>query len=67
MWQVLDIVARFILLGGFVFIGWFVWQIVSAPKSGARSCVCCGGRLSEYDLANCYKCLSPSFGGGSNA
>jgi hypothetical protein len=63
MWQVLDIVARLILLGGVVLVGWFVWQICSAPKSGARSCVNCGGELSAYDLANCYKCLFSSFGG----
>jgi hypothetical protein len=63
MWQVFDIVARFILLGGFVLVGWFVWQICSEPKSGARSCVSCGVSLLSLDLANCKKCLNSSFGG----
>jgi hypothetical protein len=65
MWQVLDIVARLILLGGVVLIVWWLWQILgSTPKTG-RACVCCGGELSEYDLANCYKCLYLSFGGAN--
>jgi hypothetical protein len=61
----LDMVARLILLGGWLLIGFWVWSILHTPKTGQRSCVCCGGELSEYDLANCYKCLYPSFGGAN--
>ena len=57
----LDIVARLICLGGLVFVAVWIWSILSAPEN-LRPCVGCGGRLSTYDLAHCYKCL-----GGSNA
>ena len=63
MWQVLDVLVRLMLLGAFVLFGFYIWTIYSAPKSGARSCVSCGGVLSRYDLANCSKCLEQSFGG----
>ena len=63
MWQVLDIVARLILLGGVVLVGWWVWLIVSAPNTRIRGCVSCGVELSALDLANCEKCLNLSFGG----
>ena len=58
----LDIVARLIVLGCWVFVAVWVWSILHTPKTG-RSCVSCAGELSEYDLANCFKCLSSSFGG----
>lgn len=57
----LDIVARVILAGGWALLGFWLWSILHTPKTGQRSCVGCGGELSAYDLANCYKCLS--FGG----
>jgi hypothetical protein len=66
MWQVLDIVARLILLGGVVLISWWLWQICGTPESRGRGCVSCGCELSSLELANCEKCLNPSFG-GSNA
>jgi hypothetical protein len=58
MWQVLDIVARLILLGGVVLIVWWLWQILSSAP--ARSCVACNSALSEHDLAMCYRCLYPA-------
>jgi hypothetical protein len=64
MWQVLDVLVRLMCLGAFVFVGLWVWAIISsAPKTDGRSCVSCSGELSEYDLANCYKCLTSSFKG----
>jgi hypothetical protein len=66
MWQVLDIVARLILLGGVVLIVWWLWQILgSTPKTGYRSCVSCGVELSALDLATCGNCLNSSFGGAN--
>jgi hypothetical protein len=62
MWQMLDVLVRLMCLGAFVFVGWWIWAICSAPETG-RDCVGCGGKLSEYDLANCYKCLTSSFKG----
>lgn len=59
MWAVLDFVARLILLGGIALIWYFLYQITREP-SAARACVCCGSALSEYDLANCYRCLYPA-------
>jgi hypothetical protein len=59
----LDIVARLIVLGGWLFVGVWIWSILHTPEV-QRSCVGCGGELSTYDLANCYKCLS-SFGGAN--
>lgn len=58
MWQVLDIVARLILLSGFALLGWWLVQILSSTP--ARSCVGCGSALSEHDLANCFRCLYPA-------
>jgi len=66
MWQVLDIVARLILLSGFALLGWWLVQILSStPKSGARGCVSCGVELSALDLATCGNCLNSSFGGAN--
>ena len=59
----LDIVARLIVLGGWLFVGVWIWSILHTPEV-QRACVGCGGELSTYDLANCYKCLS-SFGGAN--
>ena len=58
MWDFLDFVARLILLGGIALIWYFLYQITREPS--ARACVCCGSALSEYDLANCYRCLAVS-------
>lgn len=56
MWAVLDFVARLILLGGVALVWFYISRIVKEP---ARACVCCGSELSEFDLANCYRCLYP--------
>lgn len=59
MWQVLDILARLLCLGAFVFVGWWIWAICSAPKSRARGCVCCGYPLKALEIATCGRCLDP--------
>ena len=58
MWAFLDLVARLILLGGVALVFFWLRSIVHEPS--ARVCVCCGSSLSEYDLANCYRCLYPA-------
>jgi hypothetical protein len=58
----LDIVARLIVLGGWLFVGVWIWSIFSAPNTRIRGCVSCGVELSALDLATCGKCLQ-SFGG----
>jgi hypothetical protein len=57
MWAFLDFVARLILLGGVALVFFWLRSIVHEPT---RACVCCGSALSEYDLANCYRCLYPA-------
>ena len=55
MWTALDLLARLLCGGAFVLVGWFLYQISREPV--ARPCVSCGANLSQYDIANCYRCL----------
>jgi len=57
----LDIVARLILLGGWLFIGFWIWSIVRTPST-ARTCFNCSRSLASVDVVMCSDCL-----GGSNA
>ena len=56
----LDIVARLILLGGWLFVAVWVWSIVRTPNS--ERCLECSRPLARLDLVTCSNCL-----GGSNA
>jgi uncharacterized membrane protein len=57
----LDIVARLILLGGWLLIGFWIWSIVHTPNK-ARVCFNCSRSLASVDVVMCSECL-----GGSNA
>jgi hypothetical protein len=59
--EILNIVARLIVLGGWLFVSVWVWSIVRTP-SPARTCFNCSRSLASVDVVMCSDCL-----GGSNA
>jgi len=59
MWALLDLIARLICVGGFVLVGYFVYQITR--ENSAPACMSCGVSLVSGEIVSCVDCL-----GGSN-
>ena len=57
MWAFLDFVARLICVGGFVLVGWGLYQVTR--ETSARACIGCGYPLNHSDIATCARCLDP--------
>jgi hypothetical protein len=53
--EILNIVARLIVLGGWLFVAVWVWSIVRTPNT-AR-CIECSRSLAPVDMVSCSDCL----------